>query len=410
MAPRPPVAPEPGPLSYVFPLEDEDDYAEHFRDKGFVVVAGVLSPEQIDSTVDEIWQSRSLLGGYPHIRRDAPETWGGDEWPAGCRNFLDPLDPCSENESWRNRTCPAVGKVFEVLWRSLRRDGEEDPDGELVVSVDRFGVMRPARVPAPAMEGEENGAFLERPEWRTSRNWLHWDQNPWSSPGFFGVQGLLSLSDASATSGGFVTVPGFHQEFFQWSQDHPEGSVPKRTASMVPFPVPLEDEMQNRRVKVLVPAGALLAWDSRMPHENFPNEGNDWRLAQYVTYKRLNNQSLSRRSEAWRASIRTGLVPARFARSFSAEELARLGMSARSEDVPALEAALQEGENLSQDALEAAQKLRRAYRLKQTAVMPNELIEAKQLFQAAFAANPALREPLQRVAAAEDTYLPFWIL
>ena len=30
--------------------------------------------------------------------------------------------------------------------------------------------------------------------------------------------------------------------------------------------------MQARRVKVLVPKGGLLVWDSRMPHENFPNE------------------------------------------------------------------------------------------------------------------------------------------
>lgn len=85
-------------------------------------------------------------------------------------------------------------------------------------------------------------------------------------------------------------------------------------------------------------------------------------------------------------------------------------MAARSEDVTALGAALADGENLSEKAIAAAGKLRRAYRLKQTAMAPVELTEAKELFQAAFAVNPALREPLQRVAAAEETYLPFWIL
>ena len=35
---------------------------------------------------------------------------------------------------------------------------------------------------------------------------------------------------------------------------------------------------QGRRSKILVPSGALLVWDSRLPHENFPNEGEDWRI------------------------------------------------------------------------------------------------------------------------------------
>lgn len=128
-----------------------------------------------------------------------------------------------------------------------------------------------------------------------------------------------------------------------------------------------------------------------------------------MTYKRLDKVALVR-SDAWKANIRTGLVPASFARSFSVEEWSRLGMAPRQEDIPALEAALEEGESLSTEALEAAKHLRRAYRLKQTAMEPSELMEAKQLFQAAFSVNPALREPLQKVAAAEDTYLPFWIL
>lgn len=37
--------------------------------------------------------------------------------------------------------------------------------------------------------------------------------------------------------------------------------------------------LEGRRVKILVPSGALLVWDSRLPHENFPNEGHDWRMA-----------------------------------------------------------------------------------------------------------------------------------
>jgi len=265
MAPLPPAEPEAGHPDYVFSKDDEEGYSMHFKDKGFVVVANVLSEDRISSTVDEIWECCSLLGGHPHIRRNVPDTWGGDHWPAGSRNFLDSLDPCNEIQSWKNRVCPVVSRVFEVLWKDLRQLFE-DTDGELVVSVDRFGVMRPTQVHMPHSKGAGESC-VSRPEWRTSRNWLHWDQNPWSTPGFFGIQGLISLSEASSSSGGFVTVPGFHHEFLRWGQEHPRGAVPRCTPSSVPFPVPLDDEMQNRRLKVLVPPGALLAWDSRMPHE-----------------------------------------------------------------------------------------------------------------------------------------------
>mmetsp|Transcript_2421 Transcript_2421/g.5615 ORF Transcript_2421/g.5615 Transcript_2421/m.5615 type:complete len:410 (-) Transcript_2421:35-1264(-) len=409
MAPRPPA--EPNPESPTFDLEDEEEYEQHFREHGFVVVRGVLDSARVSETVDELWESPSLLGGYAGLKRDEPSTWGGDAWPAGCRNFLDPLDPCAEVQSWRNRVDPAVVSVFERLWRGLRFDGEredEEPDGRLVVSVDRFGVMRPTRLPALGPEG--NTTWHERPEWRTSRNWLHWDQNPWASPGFYGIQGLLGLSDNAATSGGFVTVPGFHRQFAQWAREHPEGSVKRVTAKTVPFPVPLDDAVQNRRVKILVPRGGLLAWDSRMPHESFPNEDGSWRLVQYVTFKRLLPEALNRRAAAWHAGIRTGLIPACFAQRFSVEEQAWLGMAPLQEHLPLLQQALEEGEALSPEALEAAQKLRRAYRLKQTAVVPSELQEAGQLFRDAFAVNPRLKEPLQCVVAAEDSYLPFWIL
>lgn len=54
--------------------------------------------------------------------------------------------------------------------------------------------------------------------------------------------------------------------------------------------------------------------------------------------------------------------------------------------------------------------MRRAYRLKQTAELPEQLKEAMALFREAFKVTPALQEVLQWVAKAESSYLPFWIL
>lgn len=399
----------------VFDPKDEEGYAEYFREHGFVVVRDVLELKQVQATIEEIWASPSLLGG--RVDPEDPDTWS-DGWPVGCRNFLDPLEPCSEVETWRNRVNPAVNRVFDVLWEGLPElDSDEEgasvEGGSLVMSVDRIGVMRPTKLCKATTDGQ---MWVERPEWRTSRNWLHWDQNPWSSPGFTAVQGLLCLAGSSGSSGGFVTVPGFHREFAQWSQRHPAGSIPKRSSTMIPFPVPVEDEMQARRRKVLVPSGGLLVWDSRLPHENFPNEDHSWRIVQYVTCKRLVISDLEHRARAWHAGLRTGLVPSSFARRFAPAEQLRLGMAMADGDgdgsfgIAALQEAISMGEKLSSEALEAARKLRRAYRLKQTAELPTELQEATALFREAFAANPDLKLPLQCVAKSESTYLPFWLL
>lgn len=403
-----PPQPELLEAAKVFQATDEAGIVSHFAEQGFVVVAPVLDDARVEASLNELWTSLSLLGGHPGLRRNDPETWGTDAWPGGSRNFLDPLDPCAEAESWQNRVDPTVTGVFRLLLArassgacTFEAPEPRSADGSMVVSVDRFGVMRPT---------VDVGSRAERAEWRTSRNWLHFDQNPWSRPEFFGVQGLLSLSDADETIGGFVTVPGFHKEFKNWGVAHPEGSVKGATVHTIPFTVPLDDEMQARRKKVLVPKGGLLVWDSRMPHENFPNTGTSWRVVQYVTCRTLSADELAKRAAAWHAGLRTGLLPAGFARRFSPAEWALLGMLAPDGGPAQLVEAVADGEALSERLLQAARDLRRAYRLKQTAIEPLQLKEAAELFRSAFATSPALREPLAKVAAAEANYLPFWIL
>ncbi|CAE7209854.1 unnamed protein product [Symbiodinium necroappetens] len=102
---------------------------------------------------------------------------------------------------------------------------------------------------------------------------------------------------------------------------------------------------------------------------------------QYVTCKRLVISDLEHRARAWHAGLRTGLVPSSFARRFAPAEQLRVGMAMADGDgdgsfgIAALQEAISMGEKLSSEALEAARKLRRAYRLKQTAELPTELQE-----------------------------------
>ncbi|CAL1153501.1 unnamed protein product [Cladocopium goreaui] len=374
--------------AYVFAPDDEAGYAQHFREHGFVVVDDILEPEQVKATIEEIWSNRSLLGGHDGLDPQEPRSW--DAWPGGARNFLDSLSPLEEVETWRNRVNCKVNRVFDVLWEGLPEilSDEDSPDhgtgatsSSLVMSVDRVGRSTVGWTHA-AHQDEAWRKLIER-----------------SSPDFQAMQGLLSL-EGSRSSGGFVTVVGFQEHFARWAQEHPEGSIPKRTRDMIPFPVPLDDEMQGRRSKILVPSGALLVWDSRLPHENFPNEGEDWRIVQYVTCKRLSSADLEARAKAWQVGLKTGLIPLAFAERFSTLEQIRLGMSAPHSD--GLTLAFSAAAALVPEQLEAAEKLRRAYRLKQTAELPEQLKEAMALFREAFKVTPALQEVLQWVAKAES--------
>jgi hypothetical protein len=60
--------------------------------------------------------------------------------------------------AWKNRQHP---KIYEVFANVIGRK-------DLWVSVDRYGVMRPTK------EKKESGELVDRPEWRTMENWVHW--------------------------------------------------------------------------------------------------------------------------------------------------------------------------------------------------------------------------------------------
>jgi hypothetical protein len=110
-------------------------------------------------------------------------------------------------------------------------------EDHLVVSIDRLGFIRPTvglRVP-----GVEHP--LDFPQWKSVKNWLHWDMNPYTgststyayqgnypqnpyNKGFdrLKVQGIVALADASVSEGGLQAVPGFHKHIQAWGELHPE--------------------------------------------------------------------------------------------------------------------------------------------------------------------------------------------
>lgn len=250
------------------PYGDDQTILEAFCTDGYCVVTGILTPKEVEAALHELWTSERLLGQFD---RADPSSWARPDWPqqqggGGGRNFLASSNVFLDAASWDLASNERLLRVQRLLF------GRHDLR---VAGLGRWGVMRPAR---------------DHPEWRTESSWLHWDQNCWREPDFLRVQAIVCLTDNTATSGGFACVPGFHRRYREWGERHPQGTVvvngkviDEKYGSGQPFPLPSDDPCQREVVRVVAPAGSAVLWDSRLPHQNFPNtDATAFRVVHYT--------------------------------------------------------------------------------------------------------------------------------
>jgi len=253
------------------PYGDDDAILEAFHQDGYCVVTDILQENEKKAYLEELWTSKRLLGKFD---RTNPQTWASPDWPQqnGGRNFLSSSHFYHDALSWDLASNERLLHVQQLLY------GRKDI---CMASFGRLGVMRPTK---------------DHPEWQTETSWLHWDQNPWTEPDFVRLQAIVCLTE---TSGGFACVPGFHREFREWGEQHPEGSVTVGGKAMdktygvgQPFPVPYDDPCQQNVVRVVAPAGSIVVWDSRLPHQNFPNtDASAFRVVHYSMMKVRDEES-----------------------------------------------------------------------------------------------------------------------
>ncbi|CAK8986830.1 unnamed protein product [Durusdinium trenchii] len=287
------------------PFGDDEAILQHFHEHGFVVVADVFSDEEIHRALDELWTSPRLLARNGSIQQGKPESWTKENgWPQqdGGKNFLESLDPFQDLSCWELALHDRVEQILSLLWRA-EGDGFDDGSDEKVVFLGRtprWGVMRPSGT---------------RPEWRTLEQWLHWDQNPWSQPGFGWIQAFACITPQTSQSGGLLCVPGFQKHWSRWGEEHPEGTVKVDGKEITrafgagnPFPVPPGDAAHEGTVRILAPKGSVVLWDSRLPHQNFPNSSDhesvspSWPSA-FVSWRRWATQA-AERCRAGRSPLR----------------------------------------------------------------------------------------------------------
>jgi len=208
------------------------------------------------------------------VERDDPLTWDNPNWMkkfGDVKNgFVNGFSYEELKWSWENRQSPNIYKLFTII---LGRN-------DLWVKFDRYGHMRPTKqIPLKKARPYDPPAFIDKPEWLTGEQWLHWDQNPWAQPNFKGVQGVLALSNSTEDTGGFLCVPGSHLVMKEWGEKNKQHSH-----SIEYVEIPRNDSLYNFTQKITLRKGSFLVWDSRTLHANYANRSSQFRTVQYITY------------------------------------------------------------------------------------------------------------------------------
>jgi len=115
-----------------FDLADQR-WLQHLSDEGYVVLADVLSKQEVAEAFDHLW---AFLPGATGWQRDAPSTWrrsglercGLPQW-----GILKALGAGNCDAVWFCRTRPRVREAFEQIWGT----------NQLISSFDGFNVFLP---------------------------------------------------------------------------------------------------------------------------------------------------------------------------------------------------------------------------------------------------------------------------
>merc|ERR1712232_682211 len=218
---------------------DDPGFIEHLTSHGYVIIKDVVSPDDRAEAEALLWQFLHEHGGF--VRSD-PSTWTDENFERiGCvgTGIIDGAGIGQSDFLWHLRLLPLVRAAFAKIW---------DTD-ELLTSFDAASIFRPWQ--------HEHLGFA-----RTHGGWYHLDQGR-TLPGLQSVQGLVTLLDVDASTGGLVVVPGSHKKHaelvrYQYAEDNYVS-------------VPASDPILELPKKLVTcRAGDLVLWDSRCVHCNAP--------------------------------------------------------------------------------------------------------------------------------------------
>ncbi|CAF0880201.1 unnamed protein product [Adineta steineri] len=274
-----------------FNVEQQEEILTFFEKHGVVVVSNVLTDEQCQRSVDEVWLFLQEMYNRD-IDRNKPDTWSFG-WPSFSK----------------------MGIVGNELFRTLLGENE------LIVNITRAGLMRPTKnIFFSSLNKTE-----DREEWKTISEWLHLDMNPLTGrattygfehvgEGHFDsskdpdaainnpinngmrirkLQGILALADCREEDGGFHAVPGFQHFIETWTKQNKQICIDaNESGDPTTVQIPQDDPIRQYIQRMPIRKGSLLVWDSRLPHGNFPNNSSSMRIVQYLHMAPVNDEAI----------------------------------------------------------------------------------------------------------------------
>jgi hypothetical protein len=236
---------------------------------GFVVVSGVLNRTECKEAMELAWdwiEAASLselqrqtveLATTPPVSRKDPSTLSSVYFPRAVEGGMMPFYGSGHSSfAWKIRSHANVKTVFSSL---------HETTDDLISSLDGIVVWRAGR------------------EHATDKGWFHLDQNPILKPGQECIQGLVNLMDSTPTTGGNVMVAKSHRLFPQHYLDEKNPCVEFYQTRL--DEVAGDDWMEidpnddiildpKNIISLLLQAGDLLLWDSRVAHCSYPGLGS----------------------------------------------------------------------------------------------------------------------------------------
>ncbi|WAR01994.1 hypothetical protein MAR_008552 [Mya arenaria] len=221
------------------------------RTKGYTVVPGVISPADCDKFIDKYNQWL--------------QQFNGRGWPKSNKGLIRGYNTGFLEPTWEVRL--QAKKVFSELWKTEK----------LLTSFDSIAIGRPPE------EGEE-------PFDDGSTHWLHLDQES-TRDGLHAYQGGVYLEEACHDDWTLQVMENSHNVFEKFFRDNPKAaqvSAEKQFFRLNQTQVKYFQKNGCKIVRVPVPKGGLVLWDSRLVHANAqPLEGREnpgrWRYVVFVS-------------------------------------------------------------------------------------------------------------------------------
>lgn len=222
--------------------ENSPQWLNKLNNDGYCVIPNILTTQECDLTITKIWDWLEDLN--TGIDRNDKDTWISENWPFSTKGIIQHLRVGHEEFVWDIRTHPNVFNVFKKIWNT----------DNLIVSFDAINVMKPAEIT----------------KYRATKPWFHIDQSN-RKEGLHCIQSFVNLETCTTDDACFSCFPKSHN-YHKELCDTFKIDTPKDWIKFGNEELQWLAEKGCNRVRVPVPKGGMVIWDSRVVHCNRPSK------------------------------------------------------------------------------------------------------------------------------------------